>query len=250
MQLCYFMPSKHLISNLENRRLKISSFDQCNDVFELGNFRAPEQTDKETKKKIRKEIRTWSKDANKTMGLICFTSRHYSPLMWAHYADQNRGACLMFEYKEEDGAKLVKVDYTRNRHIHPLGEALPKLSINTPSEDLIKYCATKELDWSYEEEQRLLIFLDEAKSIVKIEGKLKFLEWGSSLKLKKVYLGAKPDCCVRSIRDALAKEDNDVIVEQKRAAFRDFRIVTQGDKTHWKKCKNSEDCSCPQFNPS
>ena len=250
--LCYFMPSKHLISNLQNRHLKISRFNECNDVFELGNFRAPEKTDIPTKREIRTEIRDWSAKANEKMGFICFSNHHYSPLMWAHYADQNRGACLVFEYEEKPGVKLAEVNYTRNRHVFPLREAqtLPLLTSETPLGDLIIHCATKELDWSYEEEQRLLIFFDEAKTLVKDVGCLKFLKWEDVLTLKEVYLGAKPDCCVEAIKGALPKNGEDVNVTQKRAAFRDFRIVTQENSGRHKACKDSHDCSCPKFNPT
>lgn len=251
-RLCYFMPSKHLIETLEKRHLKISRFNDCNDVFELGNFRAPQTTNTQRNRKIRTEIRTWSAETNKKMGLICFSNHHYSPLMWAHYADQNRGACLVFDYEEQLGLKLAKVNYTRNRHESQSseGQNLPSLTSETPLEDLIIHCATKELDWAYEEEQRLLIFFDEAKTLVKDVGDLKFLNWEGVLTLKEVYLGAKPDCCIAAIEEVLAKKDSNVKVCQKRAAFRDFRIVEQRDKSRHKACKDSQDCTCPKFNPT
>ncbi|MCG7574699.1 DUF2971 domain-containing protein [Phaeobacter sp. CNT1-3] len=254
MQLCYFTSAKHLLENLQKKRLKISRFSDCNDEFELGNFRAHRDQSKCQSKKDREEIREWVRKQNDSFGLICFSRHHYSPLMWAHYADRNRGVCLVFATKgdlfKSCDCKLLPVNYTRNRSTLP--EKLRPIDLSKlPDEEQIRLAATKELDWSYEEEMRLLIDISEDKPsfdahtdriIVKKDGH-HFFNFDGYLKLTKVYLGPRTSICADAVNEVLTESgygSDEKFVQQKRAAFSDFRIVDQKNKGLWKKCTNCE----------
>lgn len=102
--------------------------------------------------------------------VISFSERYDSPLLWAHYANNYRGACLHFLGGKMQGPftyNLAKVQYTDRRPVYPLSLALT-LAQQTPTSftsidpsyeaaraenDKICYF-TKALDWEYEKEIR------------------------------------------------------------------------------------------------
>ncbi|MBW6417692.1 DUF2971 domain-containing protein [Celeribacter sp. PS-C1] len=241
MRLCYYTPSKHLISTLQNKHLKVSRFNKCNDIFELGNFRIPYDTDLTKRQEARRPIRDWSNRMDAQYGLICFSDNHYSPLMWAHYADRNRGACLVFDYHpEKSRGKLVRVEYKASRE-----EILPDETVGLPETNIfglsdaeLQRCfATKQSQWSYEKEHRLIVNLEEMKT----ERDNHFFDWGNSLKLKEVYVGSNPNICTKALETSV---DGRVILKQKRAGFGEYQVVTQQDKKLWKAAKCSSKSCC------
>ena len=76
-------------------------------------------------------------------GIICFTERKNSLLMWAHYADHLKGACLCFDTRKDEElfSHIYKVDYTRWRN----------------RERNYNFYYSKSKDWSYEKEWRIVI---------------------------------------------------------------------------------------------
>ncbi len=90
-------------------------------------------------------------------GVACFSEKCDSLLMWAHYADNHQGMCV-----EYDLVKMVKelnlapipVIYSNERVI------LNKLNPSTVYQDahakVIEGLTTKSLDWSYENEWRVI----------------------------------------------------------------------------------------------
>ena len=119
--------------------------------------------------------------------VACFSEESCSPIMWAHYADSGRGFCVEYEvpiaqsilFGASDGTcsfSLLPVLYSEKRydatHIAEdqlslrFAEALGCLNnIDTSNIDLlycIKMALYKSLNWSYEQEWRLIAFpLDE-----------------------------------------------------------------------------------------
>jgi|SRR5450830_76237 len=96
-------------------------------------------------------VETLRKFIRKTTGVCCFfkdVPRH--PLMWAHYADSHTGFCVEYEV-DEVSAPLYEVNYSSQ---------LPSLSVNElifcPEESLLRVLTTKNLEWSYEKEVRLI----------------------------------------------------------------------------------------------
>ncbi|MBL1434743.1 MAG: cupin domain-containing protein [Rhodobacteraceae bacterium] len=153
--------------------------------------------------------------------------------MWAHYADRNRGACLVFnKRKSAKSTDFLNVNYTKNRQFF---KGKPPECISTligkNHSELIRLCATKELDWAYEEETRLLLNLNGSTTN---EKNSHFWEWDETLELVNVYVGADPEVCVKSVE--LACKDSKIRVLQKRGAFTDFRVVEQENTNLWKKC--------------
>ena len=79
--------------------------------------------------------------------IICFTEKKSSLLMWAHYADHLKGACLCFDtWKDRDLFEhIYKVDYTRFRN----------------RERNYNFYYSKSKDWSYEKEWRIVVQCDD-----------------------------------------------------------------------------------------
>lgn len=125
------------------------------------------------------------------MGILSFTEDYNNPLMWAHYADEHRGVVIEFDFKQPffmDSTRNVngrksrfgenhladffefpeKVDYRRE---FPCFER-PELSAPESMKEYhwkkfnrtILY--TKSNDWIYEKEQRSIVQLKHADSII------------------------------------------------------------------------------------
>ncbi|HZV69559.1 MAG TPA: DUF2971 domain-containing protein [Saprospiraceae bacterium] len=88
------------------------------------------------------------------IGISCFTEKFDDLLMWAHYADGHKGFCLEYDTSQEPFSKLHKVNYVKS---------VPKLNSNKfldgseePSGIVEAYLTTKYIDWSHEQEWRVL----------------------------------------------------------------------------------------------
>lgn len=90
--------------------------------------------------------------------ILCCSHRDDSILMWSHYADKHRGLVIEFEADEMiRGVQLsddaLKVRY---RSTPPTVPALDK-DINSTERGMNLSVGTKALEWSYEEEVRLIL---------------------------------------------------------------------------------------------
>ena len=175
----------------ENFFLRLSRFGDFNDPFEmvLGNYlasigqeeynaiieMASHLSDPDSFYNFAIDaqcgVRAWA-------GIMCFTSKKDNLLMWSHYASNHEGICIEFDgssdffngkYTDaceffgsrqkdhyENIGQLRKVDYKNERpsYMDP-GE----IEYNTES------WFVKSLEWSYEEELRLILPIDLAKGI-------------------------------------------------------------------------------------
>jgi hypothetical protein len=91
-------------------------------------------------------------------GVCCFFRGAITDsLMWAHYGDSHKGFCVEYEVEEDLISPLYPVMYTNN---------LPRPSISElllcPMEAFIKILTSKSLQWSNENEYRM-IYLNEIK---------------------------------------------------------------------------------------
>src|SRR5262245_19701736 len=87
-------------------RMKLSTFDNINDPFELL---CADQGDT----RQRRHHRVLRRSCAKLFGFLSFSTNWRSPLMWAHYADSHTGVCIGVDMLEED--KLFKVIYEPER---------------------------------------------------------------------------------------------------------------------------------------
>lgn len=99
-----------------------------------------------------------------TFGVLCLSEVANSLLMWAHYADSHRGFVVQFDEThpffsaiefEGKSLGLTRVEYSQER---------PVVSYSTLNSPHIYY--RKSVDWSYEQEWRLVRPLSAASKIV------------------------------------------------------------------------------------
>jgi hypothetical protein len=212
--LFYFMPEKHVTSNLNNGRIKVSQFSECNDVFELSSFPMKSKESREKHKK-------WINEVGQTLGLICLSESWRNPLMWAHYANNGKGVCLVLSVKDSQKVKYIT---KRCQGRDPFN--FPKM---TGGKDFYEFCSTKFSAWKYEKEHR--VFCEINQSADSRTNGSQFKKFDESFQLLGVINGPRPVLSKKQICEAARKN---IDYFQVRPAFRDFRMVIQNNKSLWK----------------
>jgi Protein of unknown function (DUF2971) len=169
-----FTKAVHGISNLKEKRLKLSTIDELNDPFDL----CPLDT---TNPEILKVADALTVDFRETMAILCFSRNWDNLLLWSHYGDSHKGICLGFDISDgEPGANYdTDVRYQPNLLQIRCWEDLPDVA------DRLR--RTKHESWSYEQEVRMFAGLTgppDAKG-------LNWIEFGPDLVLKEVIIGAQ-----------------------------------------------------------
>lgn len=209
MRAYYFTNAEHGLAALRDRRLKVARIDELNDPFE---FLGVELSDPE----FRKALTATKHDLSKSNGLLCFSKPWHHPLLWAHYADKHRGICLGFDV---NGEKLEHVSYVNSRFPKP---------DNPKTESFVeKLLYTKFAHWSYEDEYRLFVSLNDQ------ENGLYFIPFSDELTLRQVIVGSESTVTRTNVADALKALADSVEQFKARPAFKSFRIVKQKDERLW-----------------
>ena len=127
--------------------------------------------------------------------ITCFSKNNSSPLMWAHYANKNRGVCIEFE---NEG--FLEVQYTNSRKPLKLKRIIgrilwsyhtsSKISVDDSSNKrfliTLAPLLTKSQDWAYEEEVRCIVSSSNPK--VKFANNMHFYEFSS---IRSITLGCR-----------------------------------------------------------
>jgi len=117
-------------------------------------------------KTIEGDISKHLDDAFNNLYISCFSKKDDSILMWAHYANNNKGVCLEFENED-----FLDVQYSRKRKPIRISGIMPKVlwnwntneQLNIDEKLLRKYLPkispllTKSRKWEYEQEVRCII---------------------------------------------------------------------------------------------
>jgi hypothetical protein len=167
-----FTSARYGISNLQNKRLKLSTVDDLNDPFDL----CPLDT---SIPEIQQAANGITKYFREKIGIICFSRNWDNLLLWSHYGDSHTGVCFGFDIPDNAGYD-ADVLYQPNllQILRP-----ENVNINLAS----RVFRTKHESWSYEQEVRLLVNLNGPPDM---EG-LRWIEFGSELILKEVIIGAQ-----------------------------------------------------------
>ncbi len=207
-KLYHFVDEVYGLRNLENRRIKASTFDNLNDPFELLPFNSGDR-------KFRLAFNEMKRRVTQQFGILCFSKDWHSPAQWAHYSNNHKGICLELSVSDDD---VEKVDYVKER-------------INVSEVDLTekfsrKILLTKYDHWVYESEYRSIC---ELKNFTK-DGDLYFQPFCDDLILTKVFIGCQSKLSREKVLESLAPEDKGVPVVHTRAAFNSFKIVVNKSK--------------------
>ncbi len=217
MRVYHFVNSTFGLDDLRRRRLKIATFSDLNDPFELIG---PASSDRQ----LRQAFHRLKEQLTVSRGMLCF-SRHWSnPVQWSHYADRHRGVCLGFDVAD---AVLTAVGYQAKR-LEPNIAALVGGGPDAERE-MLKVLSTKYSHWRYENEVRCFCTLDEKDQ----ETGLYFMPFSDGLSLREVIVGHCSTIGRGDLKEALGNIESQVTAYKARLSFLSFRVVRQRNKSLW-----------------
>jgi hypothetical protein len=203
---------EHAISNIRLRRLKVATFSDANDPFELMalNLRGSEN------RGARKVLRQFKEAQRTQLGMLCFSRHWENPVLWSHYADGHKGVCLGFDVAED---VLDEVTYVDDLLTARLGDEDDPSCIPQDLQDFL--FLTKFRHWAYENEVRRFVALPDAEQT----GPLFFWPFDERMRLREVILG---HLCAPShlepIRNLAVHANVDAVVLKARLSFGSFKV--------------------------
>ena len=170
-----FAAAQYGLSDLQNRRLKVSTVDDLNDPFDLCSLDT-------SNPEVAAALNALTVHFKQTTGLLCFSRNWDNLLLWSHYGASHTGLCLGFDIPDSSARRTgdMEVRYQPNL-----------LQVNKPEDvtyDLANLLLrTKHESWSYEQEVRIFVRLDDPPDA---DG-LRWCDFGPNLELKEVVAGAQ-----------------------------------------------------------
>ena len=204
MRVYHLLPTKWALRDLKHRRLKVATFDDLNDPFELRGVRLENRAD-------RLRFNRWRKRTAANLGLLCFSKCWRNPVLWSHYAEEHKGICLGFDVPE---SCLHEVKYVPER--------LQFEQLIPDDGQLQHLLRTKFKDWRYEAEYRRIVLLCETGEA----DHLHFWPFGSDLQLRELVLGARCKVQKEHLEKAFGDGFSSIELVQARPAFQTFNVVT------------------------
>ena len=208
MRVYYFTAEEFALSNIINKRIKISLLDDLNDPFELLGVDLSD-------KGFREAFKSGRDRAAKIAGVVCFSKNWKNPLMWSQYGNKHKGICLGFDVEDEHIKEvdyipeLLKPDIDMNKRFGGLNESFVDNIFR------LKYEG-----WKYEEEVRILVPLE-----VKHPSGYYFTDFEGNMQLKEVILGPRTTTTIKQIKKHLASYKSEVRVFNSRIAFTKYEVV-------------------------
>lgn len=166
--LCHYTNFDKLCSILSTMTLRISSYEQSNDIGELcNNILQIEKGLKFRNNNITSHIK-------EKCGYISFSKTTYDdenglsvgyliPSMWGLYADEYKGACLVIDKDKliEENTQLLERLFYKFLDVNYVVDQSLQIQANKNWEQIIKeeyqyILGTKHQSWSYEQECRLV----------------------------------------------------------------------------------------------
>jgi hypothetical protein len=169
-----FMSAQYGLSNLENRRLKLSTIDDLNDPFDLASI---DITDPAIDNALTVLIKAW----RGKFAILCFSRNWDNLLLWSHYGASHTGLCLGFDIPDRPPGEAYDVD------VHYQPNVLKPNRLDDLNLDLVtRLLRTKHESWSYEQEVRIFPTLNPPDA-----NGLSWFDFGRNLELKEVIVGAQ-----------------------------------------------------------
>lgn len=208
MRVFHFLNHQFGLKDIRERRLKVSRITDLNDPFEFLGVELSNRSYRRGLQKVKAKL-------SEGNGLLCFTKDWHNPVLWGHYADKHRGLCLGFDVPDEN---LGQVSYVNTRFQWP-----PEL--DKPFVKRLLF--TKFAHWSYEDEYRAYVSLDQP------ENGLYYADFSNALTLRQVIVGPESPVTRLQVEDALGNLKSSVEVFKACAAFKSFRVVRNKNVRMW-----------------
>lgn len=208
----------HAKTNIESRRLKVATFADANDPFELLalNLRGRGKRD------VRKALKAFKEAQASEIGMLCFSRTWSNPVLWSHYAEGHKGVCLGFDLREDS---IEEVDYAPEPLTARLSDEQDPPFIPDDLQD--RLFLTKFHHWAYEDEVRRFVTLSEAQFDQRL--RLYFWPFDDDMRLREVVLGPLcPTAELELIRTLVRKANAEAVVSRARLAFGAFKVRPDG----------------------
>ncbi len=212
-----FTSAQHAISNLENKRLKLSTIEDLNDPFDLCPLDTTDPAVSEAANALTSHFR-------KTTAILCFSRNWDNLLLWSHYGASHTGICLGFDISEADPGTNYDTDVLYQPNLLQIlrPEDLPDVAD--------RFMRTKHERWSYEQEVRMFVGLDDPPDAKE----LNWFEFGPLLVLKEVIIGAQCHPTVSKKVEEAVKPYGDAVKCRWAGMRQDaFLLVKQDHPPHW-----------------
>ena len=207
---------EHAKTDIQHCRLKVATFSDANDPFELLALNCRGRSNREARKVLQK----FKASEGDRTGLLCFSRSWTNPVLWSHYAAGHKGVCLGFDVKEDI---VEEVKYADELLTARLNDEQDPTSIPDDLQDLL--FVTKFRHWEYENEVRRFVELSEAQR----DGTLYFWPFDDNMRLREVILGP---LCARSelepMRALVVATNADAVVSRARLGFGSFEVRPDG----------------------
>jgi hypothetical protein len=217
MRVYHFVPLSYGLDDIRRRRIKIATFDDLNDPFELFGINLSHQP-------LRDAFRTVKDELTAQFGLICFSRSWRNPVQWSHYAEKHRGLCLGFDFPD---THLLVVNYSRRRlPVEETGflDQSKFDEVQTP-----RFMFTKFSHWKYENEVRAVTDLKDRDP----DSGLYFADFSDQCVLQEIIVGADSPVSRREISEAVGDLIPSPAIFKGRLAFASFRVVRQKNERLW-----------------
>jgi Protein of unknown function (DUF2971) len=211
MRLYKYLPEQFAISNIKNRRIKVSEFHSLNDPFELMGADLIDIRKRNAVNRMKDKIGLVS-------GIISFSKVHYEPLLWGHYADNHMGIALGYDVHDEF---LIPVKYRSQRFEVIYDQRTRSLKNGKAVVDGL--ISTKYINWQYEQEVRIYSNLSNRDP----SNNICFCPLDEKLVLREVWVGMNNPLS-RGVIDKLLEEAGyrkGVFVKKKKMALRKFAMI-------------------------
>lgn len=217
MRVFHFVNSEYGLENLRKRRLKVATFHELNDPFELAGVSLGDE-------KLRHAFGVMKDQLAPKHGLLCFSRNWHNPVQWSHYAEKHAGLCLGFDIPDD---LLGSVSYSRKRLV--LAPEMFHRPLELDEQTVKQLLLTKYSHWRYENEVRCFV---ELKNIDP-QKNLYFSEFSETLRLTTVIVGAQSNVARDELRAALGETGIDVETIKARLSFKTFRVIHQRNRRRW-----------------
>jgi hypothetical protein len=155
-------------------------------------------------------------------GMVCFSARFDSILMWSHYAENHKG--VVIGYHSRFFRPLYPVQYRKERVPLPVGQFTKRKGDPPLSMWHVKALTTKFIDWAYEQEWR---GVERREKLLKTKVKDSVVLYSKvpPQTVASIYIGTRTDEALRSECLAFARQHPTCRLYRARYHDRDFALV-------------------------
>jgi hypothetical protein len=207
MRAYHLLSSEHALSDIALQRMKIATFSDLNDPFELLALSLGLEP-------IRNGFTEWKRELSKDNGLLCFSRKWESPVLWSHYGAKHTGMALGFDIED---SSVDSVKYADQRMALPVVD--DTLEFDEPF--MRRLLLTKFKHWEYEDEVRVFVRLDHQT----IEGGRYFYDFCNAVTLREVVLGPLCEIPTTAVCSMVGSLYRGVDVIKAELAYKWYKVV-------------------------